>query len=106
MVTEEEIRDITTAIVEAVHPRSVYLFGSYATGKQHPGSDLDFLIVMPDRSKKKYEIAEEVEKRTKTAKAVAKDLVVEYADYFDRFSGISYSFIGHIVKTGRLLYES
>lgn len=106
MVTEKDIQKITDQIVTAVSPQRVYLFGSYATGKQNADSDLDFLIVMPDRSKKKYETAESIEKNIQLAQPFAKDLIIEYADKFDRFRHIPYSFIGHIVKTGKLLYES
>lgn len=35
-------------IVEAVHPLQIILFGSGARGEMMPGSDLDFLVVMPE----------------------------------------------------------
>ena len=106
MVTQKEIQSITQKIVSVVKPQRVYLFGSYALGKQHPESDLDFLIVMPDRTKKKHEVVDLIQKKIRSDSDCSKDLIVDYIDNFNRFSNIPYSFIGHIVKTGVLLYES
>lgn len=106
MITQNEIQKITDQIVSAVSPQRVYLFGSYASGKQNEDSDLDFLIVMPDDSKKKYEIVDTIQKRIRLMGHLSKDVIIEYADKFNRFQNIPYSFVGHIVKTGVLLYES
>ncbi len=106
MVTHNEIQKITDQIVSAVSPQRVYLFGSYAMGIQNENSDLDFLIVMPDKSPKKYEIVDAIQKRIRFIGSLSKDLIIEYEDKFNRFHNIPYSFVGHIVKTGVLLYES
>ena len=106
MVTQEQIQEVTKIIVDAVQPQKVYLFGSYAKGNVTETSDIDFFIVMPDRARKKYEVVEEIEKKTRNILPVSKDVVVDYADKYNRFCSIPYSFIGHIVSTGILLYES
>lgn len=106
MVTQTVIQNITDEIVSAVGPQKVYLFGSYATGKQNAESDLDFLVVMPDDAKKKYVIADTIQKRIRLIDPTSKDLIIVNSDKFNRFHKIPYSFIGHIVKTGILLYES
>jgi len=106
MVTQEQIQEVTKIIVDAVQPQKVYLFGSYAKGNVTEASDIDFFIVMPDRTKKKYQVVEEIEKKTRNILPVSKDVVVDYADKYNRFCSIPYSFIGHIVSTGILLYES
>ncbi|OLY91547.1 Nucleotidyltransferase domain-containing protein [Cnuella takakiae] len=107
MVTDKEIKELTRLVVDTVQPRSLYLFGSYATGAQGPDSDVDFLIVMPDRTKKVQEVIAGIRKEMGWNKyPFAIDFVVEYADKFDRFSDVPHSFIGNIVKTGKLLYAS
>ena len=106
MVTQEQIQEITNIIVDTVHPQKVYLFGSYAKGNATETSDIDFLIVMLDRTKKKYQVVEEIEKKIRNTLPVSKDVVIDYADRYNRFHSIPYSFIGHIVSTGILLYES
>lgn len=106
MVTKEQIDKAAHAIADAVHPRKIYLFGSYAKGEATEQSDVDFLIVMPDRSMKKYHVANRIEKSIRNILPVSNDIVVDYADRFEMLQSIPYSFIGHIVNTGVLLYES
>jgi predicted nucleotidyltransferase len=40
-------------------PERIYVFGSYARGQVGPDSDLDFLVVVPQSSKSRYERAVE-----------------------------------------------
>lgn len=59
LTTEREtLNDITEKIVHAVSPEKVILFGSYARGNEHSGSDLDLLIIqekpfIPDGNRRK-----------------------------------------------------
>lgn len=46
--TEADISRIVGLIVDAVQPLSVVLFGSAARGEQRDGSDLDFMVVVPE----------------------------------------------------------
>ncbi len=46
-VTAEDIRQIVEQVVERFQPLHVILFGSYAYGTPHEGSDLDVLVVVP-----------------------------------------------------------
>lgn len=55
-----EIRNIVTRFVEAVikkgiHVERVVLYGSYASGKIHAGSDIDLAIISPDFGKDRFE---------------------------------------------------
>jgi len=47
-MNEKLLKSITDTIVDEVQPEEVILFGSYAKGMERAGSDLDFLVVMPD----------------------------------------------------------
>lgn len=106
MLTQEDITTIKDAIVSAVQPKYIYLFGSYAAGNEREDSDLDFLVVMPKGNVEKSRVANDIERRIGFTKPIAKDFVVESDEKFNRFKHIPYSFIGHIVQTGKLLYES
>lgn len=46
-VTLDEIQGIVQKIVDRFRPKKIILFGSYAYGKPQEGSDLDFLVVVP-----------------------------------------------------------
>lgn len=106
MISKLQIEQATKKIVDAVHPQKIYLFGSYATGNVTEKSDIDLLIIMPTKSKKKYELVEEIEKEIRNILPVSQDIIVDYDEKFSRYKNIPYSFIGHIVNTGVLLYES
>jgi len=34
-----------------VNPQQIILYGSYAKGKPHPGSDIDLIVISPDLAK-------------------------------------------------------
>jgi predicted nucleotidyltransferase len=46
--TIDEIKKITVPVARKFGVKKLALFGSYATGKQKPGSDMDFLIEKGD----------------------------------------------------------
>lgn len=45
MVSQQELNRLVLRIVEVYQPEKIILFGSYASGNAHEGSDLDFLLV-------------------------------------------------------------
>lgn len=106
MVTKQQIEKITKIIVETVQPTKIYLFGSYSTGEATESSDMDLLVIMPDRNRKKHEIAKVLYNSIRNEANVSKDIIIDYNEKYERFCNIPFSFIGHIVKTGNLLYES
>jgi len=44
------LNELVRRIVEAVHPLKIILFGSAARGEMGPDSDVDVLVVMPERT--------------------------------------------------------
>ncbi len=100
MVTQEQIKETAKIIADTVQPEKIYLFESYAKGIAIKESDIDFLVIMPDKTKKKYEVAEEIDKEIKNILPAYQDVIVDYADKFKKYHSIPYSFIGHIVSTG------
>lgn len=59
MPTEEEIEAAARVLqaTAASKPARVYLFGSYARGEAGPHSDLDFLVVEPEVTQRRREMA-------------------------------------------------
>ena len=43
----QQIMCLCDAIAQEFHPDKIVLFGSYASGKPRPDSDVDLLVVMP-----------------------------------------------------------
>ncbi len=54
---DELLREIVQRAVAVLHPLEIYLFGSHASGKTHPHSDIDLLIVVPDDAGDGIELA-------------------------------------------------
>jgi predicted nucleotidyltransferase len=61
LVTSLQLPDEARLIAQRLHhglaADEVYLFGSHARGEGTPDSDLDFLVVVPQSSKSRYERA-------------------------------------------------
>ncbi len=99
------LRSMTNVIVEAVHPDEIVLFGSYARGTEHPKSDVDFLVVVPDSdaAKKRRRMTGHLY-RSLASYPVAKDILVFTRSEVEHWRNIP----GHIVATslqeGRRLY--
>jgi predicted nucleotidyltransferase len=47
MVKRAKIQSFCDAVVKQFHPCKIILFGSYASGRPTPDSDVDLLVLMP-----------------------------------------------------------
>jgi uncharacterized protein len=45
VLAKEKIQEAVQILAETAKPKQIILFGSYATGKAHEDSDLDFLVI-------------------------------------------------------------
>jgi len=50
-VLQYNIKKVVDQIVDLTHPSKIILFGSAANGNITPDSDLDFMVVIPNRQK-------------------------------------------------------
>ncbi len=103
IANEMDIRWIVERIVALCDPDRVYLFGSYAKGTAHDGSDLDLLIVAPS--------ALPLLHRGKVVRAVLRafpsrfDLLFFTPQEVEEELKDPYSFISRITTNGRLVYR-
>jgi len=51
----KELESIKRAILKTVSVKEIYLFGSYADGTSHSGSDFDLYVVIPDNGMRPIE---------------------------------------------------
>lgn len=106
IVDEHLLESMTEVIVEAIQPQEVILFGSHAKGVATPGSDFDFLVVVPDSNESR------THRRRLTGDLyrklapfpVAKDILLYTRSEFDHWRSVP----GHVVfnglREGRRLY--
>jgi uncharacterized protein len=103
IANEMDIRWIVERIVALCDPDRVYLFGSYAKGTAHEGSDLDLLIIAPSALPFLH--------RGKVVRAVLRAFPSRFDLLF--FTPLEveeelkdpYSFISSITASGRLVYR-
>lgn len=63
MVSREQLEQLSQRIAEEFNPERIVLFGSYAYGEPHAGSDVDLLVILPFEGsslRKSLEILERV----------------------------------------------
>jgi predicted nucleotidyltransferase len=98
------IKDAVSRLVSIVDPLKIILFGSYAYGKPHEGSDLDILVVVNNKTKSRYETTVKCYGALRDL-SVSKDVVVATPSMIHEWSGVPESFISTIVNKGRVVYE-
>ena len=107
-MTEEQLLDqMVQAIVRHVDPDRIILFGSRATGKAGPDSDVDLLIIEnecfgPTRSRRR-ELARI--RRILSRFRVPKDILVYGPDEFRRWRSSLNHIVGRSMREGKRLYE-
>jgi predicted nucleotidyltransferase len=105
-----EIQEKLTAIKEAVltvapDAEAIYLFGSYANGTPHEGSDLDIFVVVPDRNMSEVKLIWEIQAlvREKLNNFMGYDLLLNYSNSF--YKNLNYPTFDKIaVTTGVKIY--
>lgn len=101
---QKEIDELKDCMVKQLSPERIYLFGSFAEGKQKEDSDYDFYIVVKDSEKNINELTTEAYKSVRKIKKRPVDIIVGTASRFDDRKNkptIEYE----VDKKGILLYE-
>ncbi len=98
----EHLPEITRRIIDVSDPEQIILFGSYARGDFHPGSDLDLLVI-------KDQVHSTREEAAKIYRALANmrlpvDVVVVSEAYVQRYKEIIGTVIRPALKEGKVIY--
>jgi uncharacterized protein len=104
-VTSEIIDYIIEKIIRHIKPLKIILFGSFATGDQKKGSDLDLLIIV-DGEERNVQIRRKIDDLT-WGREFALDLLVRKPKEVEinlRAGNLFYT--GEIFRKGRVLYEN
>ena len=97
------LQQLTSAIVKAVEPECIILFGSAARGEMRADSDLDVLVVKDGRH---YRDVARAVYMCVPADTRAVDVVVATNDDIDRHRDKPYFVIQPALRDGRVLYEA
>jgi predicted nucleotidyltransferase len=102
LISRGRIQRLVDEIARAFSPSRIILFGSYATGKATPDSDVDLLVLFKTKKPRdmSFRIRQKIEWRS------ALDLVVmDEARLAKRLSWGDF-FLMDIMESGKVLYES
>lgn len=106
MITQKQIDEIITRIVNNYKSEKILLFGSYAYGTPTKDSDLDVLVVVKNSEQPKHKRAREIRKHLWGITDVPKDILVYTQKEIDEWKEVEEAFITGIMKRGRVLYEN
>ena len=105
-VTEEMINDTVSVIVRRTRPEAIILFGSQASGKAGPHSDIDLIVIESASFSQGNDRRREM---TRLWQALAKfpvprDILVYSRDEVERWRDARNHVIAKALKEGRFLY--
>ena len=104
MSIEEIIHQMVGRIVEEFHPDKVILFGSMATEKQRPDSDVDLLVIVQEvEDRRALRIAM---RRAVNGMGLSKDIVVLTAEEFEVKRKIPGTIAYPADREGKVLYAA
>ena len=103
MVQLTDIQNLANRIGHEFRPDRVVLFGSYASGRPTPDSDVD-LMVISDHPGKPWQLATQIRNRLRPSFPL--DLIVRSPDELEHRIQQGDPFLKEIASHGRVLYEA
>ncbi len=102
-VTEDLLDEVVTIVVETLSPEQVILFGSRATGKAGPDSDVDLMIIQSEPGNR---LDTEIRlSRALSDFLVPIDILVFGRDEVERWRDTTNHVIARALRRGKILYE-
>ncbi len=81
----DELKNLTEIILKTVPVEQIILFGSYANGMPHAGSDIDILVIIPDWAEiREIDAMRMIHKAIRDIKTMPVDIIVSKKETFDR----------------------
>ena len=99
----QEIEKLKDCFVEQLAPLRIYLFGSYANGSWHEGSDFDFYIVVNDQAEDLATLTTQAYRAIRHIKQHPVDIVVGTISRFEKRKNTP-SVENEVNREGVLLY--
>ena len=98
------IEEMVRRIAERFHPEQIILFGSHATGRAGPDSDVDLLVVMRGVEGRRRKTATAIDVALKDA-LLPKDIIVVTPEELERHRDMVGTVIRPALREGKVLYE-
>jgi len=104
-VTEPKVSEAVDRLVEAAHPRKLFLFGSYVRNEAGPDSDLDILVVSSDEVTDPRKESVRL-RRVLRGIHMPVDILVVPESVFAAHRDTPGMVYREVMETGRLVYDS
>lgn len=101
-ITKKTLEKFKTILKDYPYIASAYLFGSTASGKAGPMSDVDIAILLKEDAPKGRELLHELDY---LSFRIAEALQVKEVDVIE-LNGKGLIFVHNVLKTGRLIYDA
>lgn len=102
----DEINELKDSFVKDLLPLRIYLFGSFAEGKQNADSDYDFYIVVDDSEKDVLDLTVKAYRSIRHKYKRAVDIIVNTLARFESRKSSPVSVEGEVARKGVLLYKA
>jgi predicted nucleotidyltransferase len=103
--TDEIIQPILEIIIQEASPEKVILFGSRATGKSHPESDFDFMVIVKNIQNER-EISRRINRALLDHKISYSVDIIVVSDYtFHKHENSPYFVYHQASQEGKIFYE-
>lgn len=99
-----EIDELTRSFIKELLPLRIYLFGSFAEGKQNKDSDFDFYIVVADSEKDMIGLTVKAYKSIRHKQKRPVDIIVNTEATFENRKTKLSSVESEVMQKGVLLY--
>lgn len=106
MIEKIKINEIVARIANAISPKKIILFGSYAADTANENSDLDLLVVVNESRMPPHLRARAIRKHLWGITDVPKDIVVYTEKELKEWAGVRASFIANVLKIGKVVYKN
>jgi predicted nucleotidyltransferase len=103
LIPAETVAAVVRAIAERFSPERIILFGSYASSRPTPDSDLDLLVIMPS-DLPPYKRSVPLRLLFRPAPC-ALDVLVYTPEEVERWNGTVNHIITEALRSGRVVYE-
>lgn len=104
MITDQQIELLTEVIVQTMHPKKVYIFGSYATGTATVDSDIDILVEVEKSDLPKRKRPLELYRKIAAQIRLNAEILVRTSSEIAYDKPLSNSFLTTILQEAKVIY--